>query len=139
MRRITLAVAALLALAATAHAIDTRTRPVTIALLAPDRYLDDFRDRVRGELHAMGYEVFDVTGTIKDVGDDRARADYYVELLGAGGNSRPVAAVGAGPVDVGVSVNHVAASVNVYNGRTLDLIEPIACSSLRTRSRKSSM
>jgi hypothetical protein len=121
----TLAVAALLAVAATAYGIDTTHRPITIALLAPDRYMDDFRDRVRGELHSLGYEVFDIDGTIKDLGEDRARADYYVEMLGAGGNSRPVAAVGAGPVDVGVSVSHVAASVNVYDGRTLDLIEPI--------------
>jgi hypothetical protein len=112
--------------AATASAFDATRRPVSIALLAPaDRYLDGFEDRVKDELKARGYEVSIANETIKDAGGDPIRADYYVEILGAGGGSRPVADVGAGPVDVGISVSHVATSVNLYDGRTLDLIDTI--------------
>ena len=123
MRRMILAVALLTA--TTASAIITTTRPLHIVLLASDRYLDPFRDRVQDELHALGYDVSTMNGAIRDFGDDRPRADYYVEVLGAGGDSRPVAGIGAGPVDVGVSISHVAASVNLYDGRTLDLVDAI--------------
>jgi hypothetical protein len=117
MRRMIFAVALLTA--ATATAIDTNVHPIRIAMLAQPAQLDAFRDRL------------EKTDTIKDLGDERLPADYYVEILGAGGSSRPVAGVGAGPVDVGVSVSHVGASVNVYDGRTLALVEAI---DLRKRS-----
>ncbi len=124
MRRMILAVALLL-IATTASAINTATRPLHVVLLASDRYLDSFRDRLQDELHALGYDLSTMNGTIRDLGDDRPRADYFVEILGAGGDSRPVAGIGAGPIDVGVSVSHVAASVNLYDGRTLELVDAI--------------
>ena len=124
MRRIILLAVALLT-AATATAINTRIQPLRIALLDQAPQYDEFRDRLKRELQALGYDAVETTGTIKDLGAERVPADYYVEILGAGGSSRPVAGIGAGPVDLGVSVNHVAASVNIYDGRTLDLIEAI--------------
>jgi hypothetical protein len=112
--------------ATTATAINTSTRPVRVTLLAtPDRSIDAFRDRLHDELHALGYEVSDSNLGIRDAGQDAVRADYYVEILDAGGGSRPVAGIGAGPVDIGVSVSHVAASINLYEGRTLALFDTI--------------
>jgi len=124
MRRLILAVAFLTA--ATAPAINTSTRPTRVTLLAtPDSSIDAFRDRLHDELHALGYEVSDTHVGIRDAGQDPVRADYYVEILDAGGGSRPVAGIGAGPVDVGVSVSHVGTSINLYEGRTLRLVDTI--------------
>ena len=135
MRRISFAVAALL-LAATALAIDTRSHPITIALLAPAEKWPDprdgrdflsFRRSLAGELRSLGYDAFLRDETIKDFGpDSRPLADYYVEVVDAGGTlPRNAVAVGAGPVDVGVGVTHVGAAVNLYDGRTTQLMETV--------------
>jgi hypothetical protein len=124
MRRLIFAVALLTA--ATAAAFNTATRPVRIAMLAtPAPSIDAFRDRLHDELHALGYDVSDSNVGIRDIGEEAVRADYYVEILDAAGDSRPVAGIGAGPVDLGVSVSHVAASINIYDGRTLKLFDTI--------------
>ena len=72
---------------------------------------------------ALGYEAFLRDETIKDFGPDHHPvADYYVEVVGAGGSARPAVAVGAGPVDVGFGVGHVTASLNIYDARNVTLI-----------------
>ena len=130
MRRLILAVALLSA--ATASAFDTSTRPLHITLLAsPAPAIDAFHDRLHYELHALGYDVSDSNVGIRDAGGEALRPDFYIEILDAGGSSRPVAGIGAGPVDVGVSVNHVGTNINLYSGRTLELIDTI---DLRKRS-----
>ena len=129
MRRIIFAVAFLTA--TTASAINTATHPIRIALLAPaNRYLDRrdaqasevIRSQVQNELRDLGYDVF-VTN------DDRPRADYSVDILGPGGGGYPVAEiglpVGRGGIDFAVIVSHVAASVNVYDGRTFELLHTL--------------
>jgi hypothetical protein len=138
MRRIILAVALLTT--ATAYGINTTVRPLRIVLLAPaDRYLDRrdvqaadmIRDHVRDELHALGYDATITHERLDDV--SRAEADgtdYYVDIFGPGGGSYQAAAVGV-PVgggvgiDLAVLVGHVAASVNVYDGRTLELVHTL--------------
>ncbi len=60
---------------------------------------------------------------------DTPQADYYLDVTGAA-DGHPVGAVGFpvgrhGGAELGVIVNRVAASVNVYDGRTLDLIHTI--------------
>src|SRR2546423_11587063 len=130
MRRIIFAVALLTA--ATATAIDTHTHSIRIALLAPaDRYIDRhdvqasevIRDHVQRELRDLGYDAF-ITN------DDRPRADYYVDILGPGGGTYSVASVGVpigsnAGVDLTVLVGHVAASVNIYDGRTLEPLQTL--------------
>ena len=121
--------------AATAYAIDTTHHAVTIALLGPaekwpdprdGRTFDAFRDRLKGELRALGYDAFARDETIKDFGPDtHPIADYYVEVVGAGGSAYPIGGVVAGPVGVGLGVSHVAASLNLYDARTIALIETI--------------
>jgi hypothetical protein len=138
MRRTILAVALLTA--ATATAINTGTRPIRIALLAsPDRYADrhDMRasDLVRShlsaELHNLGYDVVETDERLTDLArDGHPRADYYVDVFGPGGGGYPVAGIGfpigrGAAVDLAVVVSHVAASVNVYDGRTLDLLHAL--------------
>jgi len=123
--------------AATASAIKTDTHPIRIALLAsPDRYADrrdaqasdQVRDHLQAELRDLGYDVVITSERLTDLGrDDRPRADYYVDVFGPGGGGYPVGGVGVqvgrnAAVDLAVVVNHVAASVNVYDGRTLDLL-----------------
>ena len=130
MRRTIFATALLVATAASAIKLDTR--PIRIALLEPSGRYADRRDaqasdliheRVRDELIARGYDVF-ITG------DDRPRADYYVDLLGPGGGGHPVADIGlplgrSAGVDFAVIVSHVAASVNLYDGRTHELLQTL--------------
>ena len=133
MRRMILAVALLAA--ATAYAIDTTHHPTTIALLAPaekwpdprdGRDFDAFRTRLKDELNALGYDAFLRDDTIKDFGPDRRPvADYYVDMVGAGGAARPAVAVGAGPVGVGFGIGHLAASLNIYDGRSVKLIDTV--------------
>lgn len=129
MRRIIFTVALLTA--TTASAINTATHPIRIALLAPaNRYLDRrdaqasdlIRSQVQNELRDFGYDVF-ITS------DDRPRADYSVDILGPGGGGYPVAEIGLplgrGGIDFAVIVSHVAASVNVYDGRTFELLHAL--------------
>jgi hypothetical protein len=129
MRRIIFAVALLTA--TTASAINTATHPIRIALLAPaNRYLDRrdaqaseiIRSQVQNELRDLGYDVFTTN-------DDRPRADYSIDILGPGGGGYPVAEIGVpvgrGGIDFAVIVSHVAASVNVYDGRSFELLHTL--------------
>ena len=126
--------------AATATAINTRTHPIRIALLAPpDRYIDRHdvqaaelvRNSLRGYLQNFGYDAFIVDERLADLQrDERPRPDYYVDVFGPGGGGYPVAGVGL-PIGSGAGINlevivsHVAASVNIYDGRTLDLLQTL--------------
>jgi hypothetical protein len=137
MRRTVLAV--VLLAAATASAINTDSHPIRIALLAaPDQWVDRrdeqtadlVRNHLRGELRELGYDAFLTGDRVTDLGDqDTAQADYYLDVTGAA-SGYPVGAVGfpigrhAG-AEIGVMVSRVAASVNVYDGRSLDLIRTI--------------
>lgn len=137
MRRIVFAV--VLLAAATASAINTDSHPIRIALLAPPEEWADRRDaqtadlvrnHLRGELRAMGYDAFITGDRVTDLGDEgTAPADYYLDVTGAT-SGYPVGAVGfpighnAG-AEIGIIVSRVAASVNVYDGRTFGLIRTI--------------
>lgn len=137
MRRTVFAV--VLLAAATATAINTDSHPIRIALLAaPDNWADRrdaqtadlVRNQLRGELRELGYEAFITGDRVADLGDEgTAQADYYLDVAGAA-DGYPVGAVGF-PVgrhagaEIGIIVSRVAASVSVYDGRTLDLIRTI--------------
>src|SRR6185503_10170615 len=118
---------------------NTDSHPIRIALLAaPEEWADRrdaqtadlVRNLLRGELRELGYDAFITADRVTDLGDpDTPQADYYLDVAGIA-DGHPVGAVGF-PVgrhagaEVGVFVSHVAASVNVYDGRTLDLIRTI--------------
>lgn len=137
MRRTVLAV--VLLAAATATAFNTDPHPIRIALLAaPDHWVDRrdaqtadlMRNHLRSELRELGYDAFITGDRLTDLGrDERPEADYYLDVAGAAGGY-PVGGI-AFPVgrsagaEIGIVVSHVAASVNVYDGRTLDLVHTI--------------
>jgi hypothetical protein len=136
MRRTVFAV--VLLAAATASAINADSHPIRIALLAPEGWPDRrdaqtadlVRNHLRGELRAMGYDAFITGDRVTDLGDERTvQADYYLDVTGAA-DGHPVGTVGfpigrnAG-AEIGIIVSRVAASVNVYDGRRLDLIRTI--------------
>jgi hypothetical protein len=142
MRRTVFAVALAITLiaATTATAFNTGTHPIRIALLAPpDRYVDRrdehasdlVRSHVQTELLDLGYDIFVTNLRLTDLSrDDHPRPDYYIDIFGPGGGGYPVAGIGlpvgrnAG-VDFAVIVSHVAASVNVYDGRSLELLHTL--------------
>jgi len=124
MRRTILTAAVLLA-AATAHAINTGMQPIRIALLPPlerSQVSDHVRDLLAGELRKLGYDAFPTD-------NERPRADFYLDVAGAGGGSRPLGGIEVGgrnaAIDIGVIVSRVAASVTLYDGRTLERLQTI--------------
>jgi hypothetical protein len=120
-----------------AFAIDTRSHPIRIAILAPAPQEMDRRDQrtsnlVRGgigrELRGRGYDADVVRDGFDDVQRGGGpRADYYVEVSGWADTSGPVVGVGV-PVtpsvaaQVEVLVSRVAASLRVYDARTLEVV-----------------
>ncbi len=136
MRRIVFA--AVLLAASAVYAINTGTRPIRIGLLAANRWADRHdaqtsdlvRNHVRNELRELGYDAFLTGDRLADLGrDDRPAADYYLDIAGADGGGYPVAGVGfpvgGAVVEAAVVISHVAASVTVYDGRTLEPIRTI--------------
>ena len=94
------------------------------------------RSYLRRELQKRGYDAFDVRGTLPDMQDGRGRdADFYVELIG-NGESIPYGGVGVGDrhvgVDISLIVSRVAASVNLYDGRTFEQIDSFDLQSRNT-------
>jgi tetratricopeptide (TPR) repeat protein len=85
------------------------------------------RNYLRRELEKRGFDAFDVPGTVADLQDRGGpEADYYVELVGDG-DSEPYGGIGIGDrhagVDIAVVVSRVAASVSLYDGRTLEQLD----------------
>jgi hypothetical protein len=131
--------AAVLLAASAAYAFNSGTHSIRIALLAsPDGWADRrdaqtsdvVRNRVRNELRELGYDAFVTGDRLTDVArDDHPSADYYLDIAGADRGGYPVAGIGIGGRDVGVDVSiivsHVAATVTVYDGRTLERVRTI--------------
>ena len=85
------------------------------------------RSYLRRELEKRGFETFDVRGSVDDlVRDGGSDADFYVELTGEG-ESSPYGGVGVGDRHVGVDIavvgSRVAATVNLFDGRTLEQLD----------------
>lgn len=79
------------------------------------------------ELRRRGLDAYDTGLTYEAVSrGDGEEADYYVEILGAGGDTGSYGGVGIGTYDVGVSVDvvvsRVAADLRVYDGRNGDVL-----------------
>jgi hypothetical protein len=137
MRRTILLAAVALLAAATASAINTDTHPLRIGLLAaPDRgdrrdvqTSDHVRNLLRAELRELGYDAFLTGDRVEDLGPDTPAADFYLDVAGADHGSYPVGGVGVGGrsgfVDVGILIGRVAASVTIYDGRSLELLRTI--------------
>jgi hypothetical protein len=119
--------AAALFVAATAAAFNATRHPITIALLAPaGADSESFRHQLADELRGRGYDAFLRDESMRDFRPARPIADYYIEVLGVGGTpARMAVDVGAGPLDVGVGRARVGASINVYDARTMTLIQAI--------------
>ena len=82
---------------------------------------------LRDELRKQGLDAYDTELTYEEVANgDGEQADYYVEILGAGGDSGSYAGLGIGTYDVGVSVDlvvsTVAAELRVYDGNTGEVV-----------------
>ena len=137
MKRFLIA-AVCVAMAGSVFAINVEVkRGDRIAVLAmPSRYtLSDERrageavqEFLRDELAARGFDAYRVEQTYDSLArDDRANADFYVEISAAEGNSRMEGIGGVGTrnvfVDFGVLISRVAAEMRLYDGRTLELID----------------
>lgn len=82
------------------------------------------------ELRHRGMDAFDAGITWDDVvREGRSDADYYVEVVASDADSASVGGVGIGNrnvgVDVAVVMSRVAATIRLYDGRTLELIDTL--------------
>jgi hypothetical protein len=82
---------------------------------------------VRDRLRRDGFDAFTLDATLDELEQRQDRdADYYVELSSSSRYDDPYAQVGIGnrnfQVGVGVVSTEVAAEVDVYDGRTLELV-----------------
>lgn len=85
---------------------------------------------LRRELRDRRIDAFDAGLTWDElVREGKTDADYYVEVIGGDADSAPVGGVGIGNrnvgVDVGVVMARVAATLRLYDGRTLELIDTL--------------
>lgn len=81
---------------------------------------------LKRELRQLGMDAFDARMRLEDLrAGDSPDTDFYVEVFG-NDSAYTAGAVGVGTrsigVDVGVVVSEVAATVRVYDGRTLELL-----------------
>jgi hypothetical protein len=86
-----------------------------------------FHDALQTELRERGFDAYEVDTTFEELELDPDRdADWYVEVIPAGAETVDYGGIGVGTrhadVTLGVLVSRVAAEVNVYRGRTLELI-----------------
>lgn len=117
----------------------TLRRGDRIAVLRP-QISDEYRGEERiartislylqRELRHRGMDAFDAGITWDDLlREGKTDADYYVEVVASDAASSPVGGVGVGnrnvSVDVAVVVSRVAATLRLYDGRTLELIDTI--------------
>lgn len=138
MKRVLISVALCLAVPASAFAIDVSLkRGARVGVLATSerhsydterRVADAVQNYLRDELTARGFDAFRAGGTYDELRrDDRANADYYVEIVSSHGDSNLMGAVGVGggPIaaEIGVVVAHLAAEMRLYDGKTLELID----------------
>jgi hypothetical protein len=130
--------AALCLIAASAFAIDASVkRGDRVGVLTTSerhaydterRIADAVQNYLRSELNARGFDAFRASETYDQLQrEDRANADYYVEIVSSNGDSNMVGggAIGSGPVvaEIGVVVARVAAEMRLYDGKTLELID----------------
>lgn len=135
MKRLLLGVC-LLSIAGAAHAFDpSPDRPRVGVLRAHESFELEhevtirkaFHQALHAELRARGFEVFDVDLPFDELAMDPDRdADWYVEIIPARGETVDYGGVGVGgrhaDVTLGLLVARIAAEVNVYRGRTLELV-----------------
>jgi len=91
----------------------------SVAKMVVRYMLDELRDR--------GLDAYDTRLTYEEVSDGAGEdADYYVEIVGAGGDSGSYGGLGVGTYDVGVSVDlvvsNVVAELRVYDGRNGNVV-----------------
>ena len=133
MKRILLAVLiTLVAIPAFAFKTTLR-RGDRVAVLHPaDGYGQDIalavtRNLAR-ELRERGVDANDVRYTYDELrNDDSVSADYFIEVVRGDADAAPRGGIGVGDYSVGVDISvvvaHVAARLNLYDGRTLELID----------------
>jgi hypothetical protein len=104
---------------------------------AERRLAEAVQNYLRQELSDRGFDAFRTGETHDELRrDDRANADYYVEIVSSHGDANLMGAVGVGggPIgaEIGVVVAHVAAEMRLYDGRTLELIDRFDLQQRRT-------
>ena len=127
-------------LAVPAFAIVTDRAPVPRAgdrigiLTMPARYaegsngaiVNHVRRYLREELRDAGFDAYDAARTYDDLDRREQNADYYIEIVGADGNSQDHGLGGIqtreGGIDVALMVARVAGAIRVYDGHTLELL-----------------
>lgn len=127
MKRLFVALCILL-MPVAAHAFDPERRAERIGLL---RGVDDEQqyviDTLRRELRGRGFDAFDAELSYDDVTEEHSEiADYFVEVIGAGGRVTEHGGVSIssrhGGVSLGLLVSRVAAEVRLYDARTMELV-----------------
>jgi hypothetical protein len=98
------------------------------AYASEHRVAEALQNYLCDELSARGFDAFRAGETYDELRrDDRANADYYVEVVSSHGDANVMGAVGVGggPIaaEMGVVVSHVATELRLYDGRTLELID----------------
>jgi hypothetical protein len=82
------------------------------------------------ELRAQGLDAFDAKMTFDELRqDNRGDADYYLEVVASDADASPTGGIGVGNrnvgVDVALVVSRVAATLRLYDGETLELIDTL--------------
>ena len=119
MKRLLVAICLLLLMPAAAHAFDTGSRPVSIAIDAPDHIDPYFIDALRNELRERGYDAFDAT-------QEDGAADYAVVI--ARGDARTDEHGGFGVADrhheisFAFLTSRIGGTIHIYDGETEELI-----------------
>ena len=80
------------------------------------------------ELRSRGIDAIESDHTFEDLQREaRGDADYYVEVVSSDADGGPYGGIGVGgrnvAVDISVIVSRVAATLRLYDGRTLELID----------------
>jgi len=84
---------------------------------------------LRNELRARGFEAFDAQTTLDELSRGKAdNADYYVEIVSSRGTNDQYGSVdvaaGAVGAELSIITSRVAAEVRLYDGKSLELVDP---------------
>jgi len=130
----------LLVVAVPAIAFKTTVRRGDRVAILRTQIRDDYRGEERvantvglylkRELRQRGMDAFDAGITLDDLlREGKTDADYYIEVVAGDADSSPLGGLGIGNRNVGVDVAvvtaRVAATLRLYDGRTLELIDTL--------------
>ena len=126
MKRLCFAVVLLL-VAGAAYAFDAAPGRPRVGVLLSHESFEYFHDALQSELRQRGFDAFTVDASFEELSMNPDReADWYVEVLPGDAETVDYGGVGVGSrhadITLGVLVSRVGADVNIYRGRTLELV-----------------